>query len=71
MTEQLQHGLHLGIHWTTLAIGITAGATIVLLPIAIGLAAARAAWTGPMAKAGWRVRAWRMARRLRRRSRHG
>lgn len=66
MIDQLQHGLELGLETTITAIGFLAGSAIVLAPIAIAAAGARMLWVGPLAKAGWRVRAWRLARRIRR-----
>lgn len=48
--------------WTLAA---AAGALTILAPLAVALLALRLLWTGPAARAGWRIKAWRLARRLR------
>lgn len=55
-----------GFHAAFWLLGFTAGLTLIAAPIILLAALAWWMWTGPAARAGMRLRAWRFVRSLRR-----
>lgn len=52
-----------GVHAAIWLLGVTTGLLAVLLPVVALAIAVRLAWAGPLARAGWRVKAWRWTHR--------